>query len=392
LRDNLENRYYGGKQMAVMVTSTGAPPAKVDDWESIPWTKVKYQVKRLQMRIAKAMKRKQFGKVKALQRLLTTSYYAKCLAVKRVKQNKGGKCPGVDGIVWRTNRQVMMAVSSLKRRGYRTEPLRRIYIPKSSNPKALRPLSIPTIKDRAMQALHLLSLEPVAEVIADKNSYGFRPKRSTADAIEQCFNCLSKRNAAKWVLEGDIKSFFDTVNFKWLEENVPMDNMILKKFLEAGYLKDGSFEESQAGIPQGGIISPCISLITLSGIEKILAQKFKRNRGKVNIIFYADDFIVTGESEEILRNEVMPLIEKFLSERGLELSRDKTHITHIDKGFNFLGFNIRKYNEKCLIKPSKVAIKTFIRNIKTVIKANAGAKTENLIQQLNPKIRGGQLL
>jgi RNA-directed DNA polymerase len=200
LQDNLENRNNGGKQMTIMATLIGAPPTKVDDWESISWTKVKYQVKRLQMRIAKATKRRQFGKVKALQRLLTSSYYAKCLAVKRVKQNKGGKCPGVDGIVWRTDRQAMAAALSLKRRGYRTKPLRRIYIPKSSNPKARRPLSIPTMKDRAMQALHLLSLEPVAEVIADKNSYGFRPKRSASDAIEQCFNCLSRRNSAKWIL------------------------------------------------------------------------------------------------------------------------------------------------------------------------------------------------
>ena len=187
---------------------TGAPTAKETKWNSIPWNKVESEVKRLQMRIAKAMREKRFARVKALQRLLTHSFYAKCLAVKRVKQNKGSNCPGIDGIVWRTKQQLMKAVLSIKRSRYKAQPLRRIYIPKK---KGRRPLSIPTMFDRSMQTLHLLSLEPVAETMADNNSYGFRPKRSAIDAIEQCCICLSKKNSAQWILEGDIKCFTDGV-------------------------------------------------------------------------------------------------------------------------------------------------------------------------------------
>lgn len=373
--------------MTAMNILTGAPTAFETNWDSIEWNKANFEVKRLQMRIAKAMREKRFGKVRALQRLLTHSFYGKCLAVKRVIQNKGSKCPGVDGVIWRTKRQMMQAILSIKRLGYKTEPLRRIYIPKK---KGLRPLSIPTMNDRAMQALHLLSLEPVVETIADKNSYGFRPKRSTADAIVQCYNCLCRKNSAEWIFEGDIKSFFDRVSFDWLEKNVLMDKVILKKFLRAGYIEKTNIEATTQGFPQGSLISPALSLIVLSGLEEKLAQRFKRNRGKIHAIIYADDFVITGESKEVLENEVMPLVENFLAERGLELSKEKTRITHISKGFDFLGFNVRKYGkeQKFLTKPTKASVKSFLADIKATIRANFGSKTENLIRLLNPKITG----
>jgi len=304
-----------------------------------------------------------------------------------VTQNKGNKCPGIDGVVWRTERQKMQAILSIKRHGYKALPLRRVYIPKK---KGMRPLSIPSMKDRAMQALHLLGLEPVAETIADKNSYGFRPKRSAADAIEQCHKCLCRKNSAQWIFEGDIKSFFDQVSFNWLENNVVMDKLILKKFLQAGYVEKGTLEATTQGVPQGGIISPTLALIALSGLEERLAKQFKRNRGKVNLVTYADDFIVTAESKEVLENEVVPLVAYFLKERGLQLSKEKSRITHISQGFDFLGFNIRKYgsSQKCLIKPSKASIKSFLLDIKRSITTNFGAKTEDLILLLNPKITG----
>ena len=237
---------------------TGAPTAKETNWDSINWNQAKSEVKRLQMRIAKAMREKRYGKVRALQRLLSHSFYGKSIAVKRVTQNKGSKCPGIDGIVWRTKRQKMQAILSIKRLGYKSQPLRRIYIPKKNG---RRPLSIPTMKDRAMQALHLLGLEPVAESIADKNSYGFRPKRSAADAIAQCYNSLCRKNSAQWIFEGDIESFFDQVSFSWLEKNILMDKIILKKFLRAGYVEKTSIEATTQGVPQGGLISPVIALI-----------------------------------------------------------------------------------------------------------------------------------
>ena len=375
-------------QMTAMnISLTGASTSKEMNWNSIPWSKVNSEVKRLQMRIAKAMREKRFGKVRALQRLLTHSFYSKCLAVKRVVQNKGSKCPGVDGIIWRTKQQMMQAILSIKRLGYKSQPLRRIYIPKKNGQ---RPLSIPTMKDRAMQALHLLSLEPVAETVADKNSYGFRPKRSAADAIIQCYNCLCRKNSAKWIFEGDIKSFFDRVSFDWLGNNILMDKVILKKFLQAGYIEKTNLEATTQGFPQGAIISPALALIVLSGLEEKLAHKFKRNRGKIHAIIYADDFVITGETREVLENEVVPLVEHFLADRGLELSKEKSRITHISEGFDFLGFNVRKYGKelKFLTKPTKASIKSFLADIKATIRVNFGSKTEDLIRLLNPKITG----
>ncbi len=198
----------------------GAPTANLT-WETINWGTTEKLVRRLQMRIAKAMREGRRGKAKALQRLLTHSFCAKLLAVKRVTQNRGKKTAGIDGIIWSTPRQKMQAVKSLKRRGYKTKPLKRIYIPKKN--KRLRPLSIPTMKCRAMQTLHLLALDPIVETIADKNAYGFRVRRSTADAVARCFNILSRRTAAQYILEGDIKSCYDNISHPWLSENITMD-------------------------------------------------------------------------------------------------------------------------------------------------------------------------
>lgn len=188
---------------------TGASSAS-DKWNSINWRSIEAEVYRLQMRIAKAVSEGRHGKVKALQWLLTHSFHAKVLAVKRVVQNKGGKTPGVDKIIWKTPQQKMEAAQSLKRKGYHTQPLKRIYIPKKDG--RLRPLSIPTMKCRAMQALHLLALDPVAEFYADKNSYGFRPKRSAVDALGACLNALARKSSSQWIFEADIKSCFDKIS------------------------------------------------------------------------------------------------------------------------------------------------------------------------------------
>ena len=184
---------------------SGAPSTGIS-WGTIEWHEQEKLVHQLQMRIAKAVREGRYGKVKSLQWLLTHSFSAKLVAVKRVVQNKGSKTSGVDKTIWTTDRQKLQGALSLTRRGYKPLPLKRSYIPKK---KGMRPLSIPAIKDRAMQSLHLLALLPVAETTADTNSYGFRPKRSCIDAIEQCFRALSKKASAEWILEGDIKSCFD---------------------------------------------------------------------------------------------------------------------------------------------------------------------------------------
>ena len=367
------------------------------NWHEINWVKCHSQVRRLQARIVKATQVSRWNKVKALQWLLTHSWSGKAIAVKRVMENQGKKTPGVDRATWSTPKSKLQAVLSLRRRGYQPLPLRRVFIPKSNG--KLRPLGIPTMKDRAIQALYLLALHPVSETTADSNSYGFRPERSTADAREQGFIILSRANSPQWILEGDIKGCFDNISHKWMLENVPMDKIILQKWLKAGYVYEEKLFPTEAGTPQGGIISPTLANWTLDGLEKTLRDKFtevsktgnpvhKTSKHQVNLVQYADDFIITGKSKELLENEVKPLVDNFLKERGLTLSTEKTKMTHIEEGFDFLGWNFRKYDGKMLIKPSKKNVKAFLGKIRETVKANKTAKQENLIGLLNPMIRG----
>jgi RNA-directed DNA polymerase len=375
--------------MTAMVTTplTGAASSKAN-WDSIQWDPIKAEVRRLQMRIAKAIREGRHGKVKTLQWLLTHSFHAKLLAVKRVVQNHGGKTPGIDNVIWTTPQQKLKAAQSLKRRGYQTKPLRRIYIPKKSSATDRRPLSIPSMKCRAMQALYLLALEPVAEHYVDKNSYGFRPKRSCADAMEKCHMALAKKGSSQFIMEGDIKSCFDKISHKWLLDNIQMDKEILGKWLSAGYIENGKVYPTDRGTPQGGTASPILLNLTLSGLEDAVTRAISKRKDKVYLSIYADDFIITGYSKEVLEQKVKPVVESFLCERGLELSREKTRITHISDGFDFLSITVRKYKGKYISKPSKKSIKYFLGNIREIIKANPTAKTENLIRLLNPKIRG----
>src|SRR6516162_5765118 len=284
------------------VQTVGAVSRDAAEWFAIDWQSVNRNVRRLQVRIVQAWKAGKWNKVKALQRLLTCSYSGKVLAVRRVTENAGKKTPGVDGEIWDTPEKKARAVHALKRRGYQAQPLRRVYIPKKSDSKMMRPLGIPTMKDRAMQALHLLALAPIGETIADPNSYGFRLQRSSADAMDQCFLALRNANT-QWILEGDI--------------------------------------------------------------------------------------VITGRTKELLEGEIKPIVEQFLQERGLELSPTKTVITHVEKGFDFLGQNVRRYpNGKLRIQPSKKNVKTFLAGIRKTIKAALGNSAADLIEELNPKVRG----
>lgn len=370
--------------MTAVAISAGAPLADDFTWKAINWQKVEDFVYRLQMRIAKATGEGKYGKAKALQYLLTHSFYAKLMAVKRVTENRGSKTAGVDGVIWKNMGDKLHAARSLKRKGYHPQPLRRIYIPKR---KGTRPLGIPTMQCRAQQALHLLALAPISETLADLNSYGFRPKRSCHDAIEQCFKSLAKGSAAQWILEGDIKACFDQIDHKWLESNIPMDKRILRKWLNAGYMEKNVFNRTERGTPQGGIISPTLANLVLDGMEALI-DKISAQPDKANFIRYADDFVITGSSKEFLQNKVKPAIVAFLQERGLELSENKTKTTHIGDGFDFLSFNIRKYDGKLLIKPSKECVLSFLRKIRELIKTNKTISADALIRILNSKIRG----
>ena len=362
-------------------------------WHQIDWSKAHRNVRRLQARIVKATKAGRWGKVKALQWLLTHSLSGKAIAVKQVTENQGKKTPGVDGETWSTPEAKTTAIKSLKRRGYQPKPLRRVYIPKSNGKK--RPLGIPTMRDRAMQALYLLALDPVSETLADRNSYGFRKGRSTHDAIEQCFKALGKSKSPKWVLEGDIQGCFDNISHEWMEANILMDKAILRKWLKAGVIEKGKLFPTEQGTPQGGIISPTLANLVLDGLEERLNRTIRQKKSNGNIIFnpminlvrYADDFIVTGSTPEVLER-AKAVIRKFLQERGLSLSEEKTRIAHIETGFDFLGQNIRMYGGKLLIKPSKDAVKKALMKIRTTIQENKAVNQEILIGLLNPIIRG----
>src|SRR5471032_2107139 len=374
-----------GKQMSA-ATRACAPSGMA--WDGINWADVQRQVRRLQTRMVKAVQAGRHNKAKALQWLLTHSFSGKALAVKRVTENKGKNTPGVDKVIWKTPRAKTNAIASLKRRGYSALPLRRVMIPKKNG--KLRALGIPVMRCRAMQALHLLALEPVAETTADPNSYGFRPERSTADAGEQCFIALARKTSAQWVLEADIKACYDEISHPWMVANIPTDKVILQKWLKAGYVYQDELFPTDAGVPQGGIISPVVANMTLDGLEAMLAEKFpkaKRTGLKMHMVRYADDFIITGNSKEWLEHEVKPAVVAFLAERGLVLSPVKTKVTHIDGGFDFLGWNIRKYNGKLLMKPSKANVKAHLDKIREVIKGNKTAKQANLIRLLNLILR-----
>jgi RNA-directed DNA polymerase len=367
-------------------------------WKDIDWKKAEEHINRLQLRIVKAVENKKWNLVKRLQHLLINSFYAKALAVKKVTSNKGGKTSGVDKVLWATDKQKYEAIKALNSNQYKPLPTRRIYIKKANG--KLRPLSIPAMKDRAMQSLYLLALQPISETIADKKSFGFRKYRCCADAMEQLFTILSSKKSGKWILEADIKGCFDNIKHKWMLKNITMDKVILNKFLKAGFVYRRQMFPTSRGAIQGGTISPTLANLSLDGLEYEIAKHYfltkkgkisyhqRNNKNQLHIVRYADDFVVTANNSKVL-GEIKDIISKFLTERGLELSEEKTFITSIDKGFNFLGWNFRKYNKKKLIiKPSVKSLNNITRRISSIIKSNKTISQKHLIYKLNQVLKG----
>ena len=380
-------------------SATDVRQAPYPSWDEIPWGKVEAHVSKLQTRIARATREGRVEEARKAQRILVASLDAKLIAVRTVTSNKGKKTAGVDGQLWSTPESKVNAALRLGARGYKAKPLRRVRIPKKGKKGATRPLGIPTMYDRAMQALHALALDPVAEATADRNSFGFRKGRSAQDASQRLFLLTARRDSPNYVLEGDIKGCFDHISHEWLLANVPMDKKVLAQFLRAGFMEQGEWHETDEGTPQGGIISPILANMALDGMEDVLEGRFalgpsgRRSNGKasahkVHLVRYADDFVVTAATPEVAR-EAQSLIEGFLAERGLELSREKTLITHIDKGFDFLGWNFRKFRGKLIVQPSKKSIDSFVREMhRCILRASGDMSQEDLIRMLSPKIRG----
>ena len=291
-----------GRRSARVAVSSGAVSHGTNGWHQIDWRDAERNVRRLQVRIVKATQEGRWNRVAALQHLLTRSFSGKALAVRRVTGNRGRRTPGVDGKTWTLPAQKMQAVHDLKQHGYRPQPLRRVYIEKRGT-TAMRPLGIPVMRDRAMQALYLLALNPVAETTGDDCSYGFRPERSAADAIERCFKILARRHSAEWILEGDIASCFDRISHDWLLEHVPVETAVLRKWLKAGFMDRSVLYPTEDGTPQGGVISPVLANLALDGLQRTLREAFPHRRGGdsngVHLVRYADDCVPRTLKEDL---------------------------------------------------------------------------------------------
>jgi RNA-directed DNA polymerase len=342
-------------------------------------------------------------RVRGLQRLLLRSFSARCLAVRQVSQdNRGKKTPGVDGLARLTPTQRIRMVKQLLNLSLSPAPIRRVYIPKASNPNERRPLGIPIMRDRAEQALVKLALEPEWEARFEPNSYGFRPGRSPHDAIEAIVSNICHK--PKYVLEADIEKCFDRIDHQALVaklSSLPVINRQVRGWLKAGIFEDGEIFPSEAGTPQGGIVSPLLANVALHGLETALTTAFPKKH-RVAVIRFADDFVILSEDLETLQS-VRTLAETWLTEIGLTLKPSKTYITHtLNKheghiGFDFLGFTVRQFpmskhhskkGYKVIIKPSKKAQTRHLKQVETLIQTLRGSNQTALIAALNPRIRG----
>lgn len=372
------------------------------------WYKVRKYVDKLQKRIYHAESIGDSRKIRDLQRMLIRSDSALLLAVKRVTQtNKGKRTPGIDGKVIRTDKQRGELIDKLKNRNiykHMPKPAHRHYIRKKNG--KMRPLGIPTIIDRVYQEIIRMALEPQMEVNFEPTSYGFRPRRGVHDAVGRIFNIIHNNKFCE-VFEGDFKDCFNNLSHEFILSKIkgfPLIKLV-ERYLKAGYVDNGVFNRTESGTPQGGLLSPLLANIALTGLEDYLnisykkrtqiqhgrTKEFYKTIGKYRVVRYADDFVIFARTKEDIE-KVPKILENYLIERGLVLVKDKTKITHLSEGFDFLGFNFRQYNTykglKCLIKPSKDSIRNFKVKISEIIRWNYGNNVDELINSLNPLIIG----
>ena len=388
------------------------------EWDTLNWRKLEKRVFKLQKRIYQASQNGNIKLVRKLQRLLTYSTSAKFLAVRKVTQdNRGKKTSGVDGKTVLKNEERKLLAENLNLKA-EAMPIRRVWIPKAGKSEK-RPLGIPTIKDRAKQALVKIGLEPEWEAKFEPNSYGFRVGRSCHDAIEAIYESVKRKKA--YVLDADISGCFDNINHNTLLSKLntsPRLRRVIKAWLKAGIIDNNVFHKNEKGTPQGGIISPLLANIALHGMEndtkealkQDLFEYMKAKKGKasymlskrmLSIIRYADDFVIIHEDKAIMM-KAKTFIEEWLKDMGLELKPSKTRICHtyssIDgtkPGFDFLGFEIRQYKTNTnkqgyatIIKPSKESLKRHLKVIRESLRNHRGETQDTVIRNLNPIIKG----
>lgn len=356
---------------------------RINRFEDIDFKMADEMVKKLQRRIAKAQQAGETDKVKFLQHKLTHSFYAKALAVKIVSTNRGKNTSGVGNVVWKTSEDKFNAILNLKRRGYNPKPLRRVYVPKFYN--GMRPLSIPTMQDRAMQTLYKFALEPIAEITGDYHSYAYRHTRSAKDAIIRCVEVLCEDSQPGWILRTDIRSCFDNISHEWIIKHIPIDKDILLKFTNNGYIDGNKYHALNKGIPQGGSISTVIFNMVLDELENELIYNCNSD---LQFIRYADDIIVIGHNKDILEKSTIDVLKSFLAKRGLQLSYEKTFITNIDNGFDFLGFNVTRYGRHIFVTPSKNNIDSLIDCVTDTLIFYSDASLEYIQTLLKSRIVG----
>lgn len=371
----------------------------IPGWASIIWCAVEKNVRRLQERIYRATERQSWRQVRNLQKLLARSISNKLLAIRLVTQlNQGRKTPGIDGVVYDTpEKRWGFSQEKLHLKTYRPTAVKRVYIPKGKDKR--RPLGIPTMKDRVMQAIIKAALEPEWEAKFEANSYGFRPGRRTMDAVEQLHSTLNKRGSSEWILDADLKGCFDNIAHEPLLARMGVFTAVIRRWLKVGVVELGHTTATERGTPQGGIISPLLANIALDGMERLFGGETQqghpvrpsRKRGwkkGISLIRYADDFVVTAPSKKLIEQEVLPRLKHFLSQRGLSFNETKTRIVHRWEGFNFLGFTLRRYGQKLLVKPQKEKVQAHLCRLKDILRCNRQATIEQIVQKLNPVIWG----
>jgi RNA-directed DNA polymerase len=371
-------------------------------WADIHWRAVEGNVRRLQERIYRATTHREWSTVKNLQKLLVRATSNKLLAIRRITQeNQGKHTAGIDRVVCDTpEARWRLFQEGLSLKGYTSQPVKRIYIPKDNGTQ--RPLGIPTVKDRVMQAIVKAALEPEWEARFEANSYGFRPGRCTMDAIEALHKTLSRQGSSQWILDADIRGCFDTIDHEALLAKLPVFTATLRQWLKAGVIEKGFYSPTETGTPQGGVLSPLLANVALDGMERLFdaegprgqhrkpSSRTGQNKG-IGLIRYADDFVVTAPTREVVETYVRPQIDAFLAQRGLTLSAAKTRIVHIQEGFNFLGFHIRQFGSRVtrlLAVPQKEKVLQHLGTIKTYLDAHKQAPAGQVIKELNPVIRG----